>query len=74
MATEKEEPGIEGEGSRTAAQGYRKGLEEHLKRADVGAEAERAAKDLDEHPDELRRAEEEGKKRSAGELDADLEK
>ncbi len=73
MATEKEEPGIEGEGSRTADQRYRKGLEEHLRRGDVEEEAERAAKDLDEHPDELRRAEEEGKRRSAGDLESDLE-
>ncbi len=74
MATEKEAPGIEGEGSRTADRSYRKGLEEHLRRGNVEEEAERASKDLDEHPDELRRAEEEGRKRSAGDLEADLEK
>ncbi len=64
----------EGEGSRTAADEYRKGVEEHLRRADVEEEAERAARDLDAHPNELRQAEEEGKKRSAGELESDLEK
>ncbi len=74
MATEKEAPGVEGEGSRTADRSYREGLEEHLRRGNVGEEAERASKDLDEHPDELRRAEEEGKKRSAGDLESDLEK
>ena len=74
MATEKEEPGIEGEGSRTAAQGYRKGLEEHLKRGQTEEEAERAARDLDERPDELRRAEDEGKRRSAGDLPSDRER
>jgi hypothetical protein len=74
MATEKEGPGIEGEGSRTADRNYRKGVEDHLRRGNVEQEAERAAKDLDEHPDELRRAEEEGKKRSAGDLESDLEK
>jgi hypothetical protein len=71
---EKKDPGLEGEGSRTAAQGYRKGVEEHLRRADVGEEAERAARELDEHPDEPRRAEEDGKRRSAGELEGDLER
>jgi hypothetical protein len=69
-----EKPGIEGEGSRTAAEGYRKGVEEHLRRADVDGEAERAARELDANPDELKRAEEEGKRRSAGDLPADLER
>jgi hypothetical protein len=63
----------EGEGSRTAARAYREGVEEHLRRSDVEEEAERAAKELDENPDELRRAEEEGKRRSAGDLPEDLE-
>ncbi|HET8542820.1 MAG TPA: hypothetical protein VFL83_23300 [Anaeromyxobacter sp.] len=67
-------PGVEGEGSRTAAEGYRKGVEEHLRRGKVEEEAERAARELDEHPDELRRAEDEGKRRSAGDLPSDLER
>jgi hypothetical protein len=71
---DEDKAGIEGEGSRSAAEGYRKGVEEHLRRADVGAEADRAARELDEHPDELRRAEEEGKRRSAGDLAADLDR
>ncbi len=71
---ERENPANEGEGSRTADREYRKGVEEHLRRGRVGEEAERAARDLDEHPDELRRAEEEGKRRSAGDLPSDLEK
>jgi hypothetical protein len=66
-------PVNEGEGSRTAAQGYRKGVEEHLRRGNVEEEAERAARDLDENPEELRRAEEEGKRRSAGDLPSDLD-
>jgi hypothetical protein len=65
---------VEGEGSYTAAREYREHLEEHLRRADVNADAERASKDLDEHGDELRRAEEEGKSRSAGDLAEDLER
>jgi hypothetical protein len=64
----------EGEGNRTADREYRKGVEEHLRRANVEEEAERAAKELDERPDELREAEEEGKRRSAGDLPSDLER
>jgi hypothetical protein len=63
----------EGEGSRTADRNYRKGVEEHLRRGNVEEEAARAAKELDERPDELREAEEEGKRRSAGDLPSDLE-
>jgi hypothetical protein len=75
MANEKRpEDKNEGEGSRTAAEGYRKGLEEHLRRADVEEEAERAAREVEEHPEEYRRAEEEGKSRSAGDLPEDLER
>ena len=65
---------IEGEGSRTADRNYRQGVEEHLRKGNVEEEAERAARDLDEHPEELRRAEEEGKSRSAGDLDSDLQR
>ncbi len=64
----------EGEGSRTAARSYREGVEEHLRKGKVEEEAERAARDLDERPEELRRAEEEGRSRSAGDLDSDLER
>jgi hypothetical protein len=64
----------EGEGSRTAADRYRRGVEEHLRRGKVEEEAERAARDLDEDREELRRAEEEGKSRSAGDLPSDLER
>jgi hypothetical protein len=63
----------EGEGSRTADRNYRKGVEEHLRRGNVEEEAARAATELDERPDELREAEEEGKRRSAGDLPSDLE-
>ncbi len=67
-------PRNEGEGSRTAANEYDRGVQEHLRRGNVEEEAERAARDLDEHPEEFRRAEEEGKRRSAGDLESDLEK
>jgi len=71
---ETDDPRNEGEGNRTAAREYERGVREHLRRANVEEEAERAARDLDEHPEELRRAEEEGKSRSAGELESDLER
>jgi hypothetical protein len=64
----------EGEGSRTADRRYREGVEEHLRKGKVEEEAERAAQALDERPEELRRAEEEGKARSAGDLPSDLER
>ena len=64
----------EGEGSRTADRRYREGIAEHLRKADVEEEAERAARDVDANPEEFRRAEEEGKKRSAGEAPGDLER
>jgi hypothetical protein len=64
----------EGEGSRTAADRYRRGVEEHLRRGKVQEEAERAARDLDEDREALRRAEDEGKSRSAGDLPGDLER
>jgi hypothetical protein len=63
----------EGEGSRTAAEGYRKGLEEHLRRGTTAEEAERAREDVERSPEEYRRAEEEGKRRSKGDLPEDVE-
>jgi hypothetical protein len=72
MAEQGEKGGNEGEGNRTADRNYRKGVEEHLRKGHVEEEAERAAKELDERPDELREAEEEGRRRSAGDLPSDL--
>jgi hypothetical protein len=63
----------EGEGSRTAAEGYRKGLEEHLRRGNAEREAEQARQDVERSPDEFRRAEEAGKKPSRGDLPEDLD-
>ncbi|HEX9050809.1 MAG TPA: hypothetical protein VF841_09780 [Anaeromyxobacter sp.] len=71
---DRKQTGNEGEGSRIADREYRKGVEEHLRRGHVEEEAERAARDLDEHPEELRKAEEEGKRRSAGDLESDLDR
>jgi hypothetical protein len=73
---EKSKPGSEneGEGSRTADRRYREGIAEHLQKGEVEEEAERAAREVDANPEEFRRAEEEGKKRSAGEAPGDLER
>jgi hypothetical protein len=63
----------EGEGSRSAAEGYRKGLEKHLRRGTTQEEAEKARRDVEANPDEFRRAEEAGKKPSRGDLPQDLD-
>jgi hypothetical protein len=62
----------EGEGSRSADERYRERTAEYLKKGTVEQDAERAARDVEERPEEYRRAEEEGKKRSAGDLPEDL--
>jgi hypothetical protein len=67
-----QEPENEGEGSRSAAQGYRKGLEDHLRNADPEEEAERARREVEERPEEFRKAEEAGKAPSRGDLPEDL--
>ena len=67
------QPGNEGEGTRTGDANYRAGVEEHLRKGDVEREAEEARRDVEAHPDEFRKAEEEGKRRSAGELAGDAE-
>jgi hypothetical protein len=71
---EKDRPEIEGEGSRKADRRYREGVQEHLRKGHVEEEAERAAREVAERPEEFRRAEEEGKKRSAGDLPEDLKR
>jgi hypothetical protein len=75
MANERNPGGEnEGEGSRSAAERYRKGLEEHLRKGKTDDEAEQARRELDENPQELRKAEEAGKKPSRGDLPEDLER
>lgn len=64
----------EGEGNRTADRSYRAGVQEHLRQGNVEEEAARAARDVDADPETHRRAEEEGKSRSAGEAPGDLER
>ena len=67
------QPENEGEGSRTGDAKYRAGVQEHLRRGDVEREAEEARRDIEANPDEFRKAEEEGKRRSAGEIAGDAE-
>lgn len=72
---EKREPGAnEGEGSRTADREYREGVQRTVRKGRVEEDAERARKDVEADPEAFRRAEEEGKRRSAGEAPGDLEK
>ena len=52
---------------------YRVGVTNHLRTGHVVA-AERGAREVAERPEDHRRAEEEGKKRSAGDLPEDLER
>jgi hypothetical protein len=61
----------EGEGSRSADQEYRQGVQEHLEKGHVQDEAETARRDVESSPEEYRKAEEEGKSRSAGEAPGD---
>jgi Fe2+ or Zn2+ uptake regulation protein len=65
---------IEGEGSRSADRNYREGVRETVRRGQVEEDAEQARKDVEASPDEYRRAEDEGKSRSAGEAPRDLKK
>lgn len=64
----------EGEGSRTAAREYEQGVKETVRKGHVEEDAARARRDLEASPEEYRRAEDEGKRRSAGEAPGDLEK
>jgi Fe2+ or Zn2+ uptake regulation protein len=64
----------EGEGSRSAARQYNEGAERTVRRGQVDEDAEKARRDVDANPGEYRTAEEEGKRRSAGEAPGDVEK
>jgi hypothetical protein len=69
----KTDPKIEGEGSRSADRHYREGVEKTVRKGHVDEDAERARRDVEERPEEYRRAEEEGKSKSRGEAPGDLE-
>jgi hypothetical protein len=62
----------EGEGSRSADRSYREGVEGTIRKGHVDEDAEKARRDVEANPEEYRRAEEEGKSRSAGDLEKDL--
>jgi Fe2+ or Zn2+ uptake regulation protein len=64
----------EGEGSRSADRNYREGVQETVRRGHVDEDAQRARRDVDANPDEYRRAEQEGRERSAGEAPGDMKK
>jgi hypothetical protein len=64
----------EGEGSRTADREYREGVQRTVREGHVERDAEKARKDVEADPETYRRAEEEGRKPSAGEAPGDLEK
>ena len=59
--------GIEGEGSRSADRQYREGVKRFLNEQDPAQLGEEAERDVGEHPEEYRAAEEAGRSRSAGE-------
>jgi hypothetical protein len=61
----------EGEGTRSGDAQYRAGIEDHLRKGKIEEEAEQARRDVEASPDEFRKAEEEGKRRSAGDLEED---
>ncbi|WP_448205254.1 hypothetical protein [Azospirillum sp. sgz302134] len=62
------QPKNEGEGNRTADAQYRKGVQDHVQHHDVQGDAQRARDAVDgPEGEELRRAEEEGKRHAKGE-------
>lgn len=63
----------EGEGSRTADRRYREGVQRTLQEGDVEQKAEQAEREVEANPEEYRKAEEAGLRRSAGEAPGDLE-
>ncbi len=69
-----DDAGNEGEGSRTADRRYREGVEKTVRQGRTEQDAERARADVEASPDEYEKAEEEGRRRSAGEAPGDLEK
>ncbi len=65
------DPKIEGEGSYSGSKQYQQGVEATLRRGTVEQDAERARQEVEAHPEDYRKAEEEGKSHSAGELPGD---
>lgn len=61
----------EGEGSKSADRAYRRDVDEFLREEDPARLARAAARDIERDPETYERAEEEGKRRSAGDVEAD---
>jgi len=74
VSENEKDQGNEGEGSRSADQRYREGVQRTVERGDAERLAEEARREVESHPEEYQEAEETGRARSAGDLDADLEK
>src|SRR5262249_42630249 len=68
---EVEEDENEGEGSKSADRAYRHDVDEFLRENDPSELARNAEADVEREPEKYREAEEEGKRRSAGDLEAD---
>ena len=61
----------EGEGSKSADRAYRKDVDEFLQENNPSKLARKAADDIERDPEKYKKAEEEGKRRSAGDNPAD---
>ena len=61
----------EGEGSKSADRNYRNDVDDFLKNEDPSKLARQAASDIERDPGKYAEAEQEGKRRSAGDDDAD---
>jgi len=64
----------EGEGSRSGDERHRQGVERTIREGHFKEDAERARRDVEDQPEEYRRAEEEGRRHSAGDVQGDAEK
>lgn len=72
--TEEHPRSNEGEGSKSADRRYREGVERTVREGHVEEDAERARREVESSPEEHRRAEEEGRRRSKGEAPGDVER
>jgi hypothetical protein len=61
----------EGEGSKSADRSYRHDVDEFLDENDPSKLARNAAADIERDPESYKAAEQEGKRRSAGDLESD---
>jgi len=61
----------EGEGSQSADRQYRRDVDEFLDENDPSKLARNAAADIERDPESYKKAEEEGKRRSAGDIPGD---